>query len=109
MNVMASMEGNLLRLRVRSAKAVDAAVANAGAAGLRIFIENAAAVVSTSALLSRATQEAKSPTYGKVHLRLRSPDLPGEVDIAIGDQFQINPQIKGALKSIPGVLQVEDL
>ncbi len=107
--VAANMESDQLRLRVHSASPVDAVVANAGAPGLRIFVESAEAVASTAALLSRATQEAKSRTYGEVHLRLRSPDLPGEVDIAVGDQFQINPQIKGALKSISGVLQVEDM
>ena len=109
LTVTASMEVNQLRLRVRSASPADQVIAAAGAPGLRIFVENAEAVSSTAALLRRATQEARSRTYGEVQLRLRSLDLPGEMDIALGSQFQINPQIKGALKSISGVVQVEDI
>lgn len=109
LTVTASMEVNQLRLRVRSASPADRVIAAAGAPGLRIFVENAEAVSSTAALLKRATQESRSRTYGEVQLRLRSLDLPGEMDVALGSQFQINPQIKGALKSISGVLQVEDI
>jgi len=37
------------------------------------------------------------------------PDLPGEVDVFLGEDFPVNPQIKGALKSLDGVLMVEDV
>ena len=43
-----------------------------------------------------------------MQLCLMAPDLPGEVEIALGNRFHINPQIKGALKSLGGVVTVED-
>ena len=109
LTIMAIMEDSQLRLRVRSASPIDEITAGAGALGLRIFIENAEAVTSTAALLERIAKESRSRTYGEIQLRLRSQDLPGEVGIALGDRFLINPQIKGALKSINGVAQVEDI
>ncbi len=108
MTVTANMEGNQLRLRVRSVHPVSVVIADAGPPGLRIFVENVEAVASTAALLERADGKAGSAAYGEVQLCLRSPDLPGELEIALGDRFQINPRIKGALKSLSGVLQVED-
>jgi DNA polymerase-3 subunit alpha len=40
---------------------------------------------------------------------LLNADLPGEVEIDIGQEFPVTPQIKGAIKSLGGVLQVEEL
>ncbi|MCY3994943.1 MAG: DNA polymerase III subunit alpha [Rhodobacter sp.] len=108
MTLTANMEGNQLRLRVRSVDPVSEVIADAGPPGLRIFVENVEAVTSTASLLERADGKAGSRTYGEVQLCLRSPDLPGELEIALGDRFQVNPRIKGALKAINGVLQVED-
>ena len=108
MTLTANMEGNQLGLRVRSVDPVSEVIADAGPPGLRIFVENVEAVTSTASLLERADGKAGSRTYGEVQLCLRSPDLPGELEIALGDRFQVNPRIKGALKAINGVLQVED-
>ena len=35
--------------------------------------------------------------------------LPGEVEIDLGTDFPVNPQIKGALRSLSGVMEVEEL
>ena len=53
--------------------------------------------------------EAKMKGRGPVSLCLLSPDLPGEVDVLLGEDFPVNPQIKGALKSLDGVLMVEEV
>ena len=37
------------------------------------------------------------------------PALPGEVEIDTGAEFPVNPEIKGALKSLPGVMAVEEV
>jgi len=108
MTVTANMEGNQLRLRGRSVHPVSVVIADAGPPGLRIFVENVEAVTSTAALLERADEKTGSGTYGEIQLCLRSPDLPGELEIALGDRFRIDPRVKGALKSLSGVLQVED-
>jgi DNA polymerase-3 subunit alpha len=38
-----------------------------------------------------------------------NPELPGEVDIDLGQDFPVTPQIKGAIKSLGGVLEVEEI
>ena len=37
------------------------------------------------------------------------PGLPGEVEVDLGRDFAVNPQVKGAIKSLQGVLEVEDI
>ena len=41
--------------------------------------------------------------------RIRQQDLPGEVEMVMGEDFPVTPQIKGALKSLPGVVTVEEV
>ena len=33
----------------------------------------------------------------------------GEVELDLGEEFPVTPQIKGAIKSLGGVLEVEDI
>jgi DNA polymerase-3 subunit alpha len=73
---------------------------------LRIFVEAEAAFPAISSVLDQANSQ--SGTKGPVFLCLLNPELPGEVELDVGQDFVVNPQIKGALKSLPGVLEVED-
>ncbi|MDJ0627791.1 MAG: DNA polymerase III subunit alpha [Rhodobacter sp.] len=109
LSVEATMEADQLKLLARSVSPIDTVAADAGSMGLRVFVDEPAAVQSVAALLERATAEAKSRARGPVQLCLMAPDLPGEVEIALGDRFHVNPQIKGALKSLGGVVTVEDV
>ncbi len=109
LTVEVTMESDQLKLLARSVAAIDGVAADAGAMGLRVFVDEAAAVQAVAQLLERAAQEAKIRTRGPVHLCLMAPDLPGEVEVALGDGFPVNPQIKGAIKSLDGVVTVEDV
>jgi len=110
LDVTATMETNQLRIQARSASPVDTVTADAGALGLRVFVENIDALTSVAALLERIGRNTESRTYGDIQLRLRlQEESLGEVDIALGDRFRINPGIKGALKSISGVAHVESV
>jgi DNA polymerase-3 subunit alpha len=40
---------------------------------------------------------------------LIDPTLPGEIEMELGTDFPVTPQIKGAIKSLSGVLDVEEL
>jgi len=40
---------------------------------------------------------------------LLDPTLPGEVEMDVGRDYPVNPQIKGAIKSLSGVLEVEEV
>ncbi len=108
LTVEATMESDQLKLLARGVQPIDSVAADAGGAGLKVFVETAGAVDQVASLLARATAEAKSRARGPVQLCLIAPDLPGEVEIALGNGFHINPQIKGALKSLDGVVTVED-
>ena len=102
----ATMEADQLKFLGRSVAPVDIAVADLGSKGLRIFVEAEAAFPAISSVLDQANSQ--SGTKGPVFLCLLNSELPGEVELDVGQDFVVNPQIKGALKSLPGVLEVED-
>ncbi|CAM4134751.1 DNA polymerase III subunit alpha [Palleronia rufa] len=106
--VEATMEAEQLKLLGRSIALVDTAVTDAGGAGLRIYVEAAGAVGLVASVLERAREDAKIRMRGPVSLCLMDRSLPGEVEVTLGD-FPVTPQIKGALKSLGGVMTVEDL
>lgn len=107
--VEATMESDQLKLLGRGVAPVDAAVAQAGTSGLRVFIEDAGAVATVATVLDDAANAARGAAKGPVQLCLMAPGLPGEVEMDLGTEFAINPQIKGAIKSLDGVLMVEEL
>ncbi|GAB4286544.1 MAG: DNA polymerase III subunit alpha [Roseovarius sp.] len=102
----ATMEDEQLRLVARAVQAADAVVAGAGASGLRVFIENAEAVRSAASVLRRAADAPGG--RGPIRFCVIDGALPGEVEIDLGDGFPVSPQIRGALRSLPGVSMVEE-
>jgi len=111
-NVVLSVEANLeaeqLKLLARGVQTVDRAVEDAAAMGLRVFLNNAEAISSVKTRLEAATKNAGRRGRGPVHLVLSHPDLPGEVEVALKQEYTLNPQIKGAIKHVPGVQLVEE-
>jgi DNA polymerase III subunit alpha len=93
----------------RGASPLDGVVADAGSAGLRVFVEACEAAPSVRAILDRARAESGMKGRGPIELCLMAPDLPGEVSMVLGDDFPVSPQIKAALKAVGGVLTVEEL
>jgi DNA polymerase-3 subunit alpha len=77
--------------------------------GLKVFIEEAGAVAMVQAVLDDARKVAQlKAAKGPVQLCVMAGDL-GEVEVDLGEDFPINPAIKGAIKSLGGVLDVQDL
>lgn len=107
--VEATMEADQLKLLGRSVAPVDVAVADAGAAGLKIWVEDTGAVARVAGVLEGAQEAAKRAARGSVQLCLLDPGLPGEVEIDLGTEFPVSPQIKAALKSLTGILDVEEI
>ena len=77
--------------------------------GLKVFVDDPAAINVVSSLLERAAKDAKMRARGPVNLCLMHPELPGEVEIDLGQEFPVSPQIKGAIKSLDGVVIVEEI
>ncbi|SEK88083.1 DNA polymerase III, alpha subunit [Roseivivax marinus] len=107
--VEATMESDQLKLLGRSVAPVDVAVADAGTAGMRIYIEDALAVSHIASVLSRASDQLPRAGRGPVSVLLSDAALPGEVEIDLGEEFPVTPEIKGAVKSLSGVLAVEEV
>ncbi len=104
----ATLEADQLKLLARGIQPVDNAIAGE-ANGLRVFVEDEAGVVSVEGLLERTVAEASRAAKGPIHLCLMAPDLPGEVEVILGEDFPVSPQIKGALRSLEGVVMVEEV
>jgi len=109
LTVEANMESEQLKLLARSIAPVDTIVADAGGMALRVFLDRAEAVTPVASLLARAGEMAKGARPGSVSLCLMGAGLPGEVEVDLGADYPLNPQIKGALKSLPGVMSVEEV
>ncbi len=109
LQVEATMESDQLKLLGRSVAPIDTVVAESGGSGLRVYVEAAGAIDLVAAVLNRAREDAAIRARGPVSLCLMDPSLPGEVDVALGPDFPVTPQIKGALKSLGGVMAVEDV
>jgi DNA polymerase-3 subunit alpha len=109
LSVEATMDSEQLKLLCRSVQPIDGAVTQAGASGLRVYLDNTSAIESVATVLREAIRATKSGAKGPISFCLLNDSLPGEVDMELGQNFPVTPQIKGALKSLEGVLMVEDL
>ncbi|MEO1705258.1 MAG: OB-fold nucleic acid binding domain-containing protein, partial [Pseudomonadota bacterium] len=107
--VEATMEADQLKLLGRSVTPIDNAVAQAGASGLKVFVEDEMAVPSVAHVFAALPDKSKRGAKGPLRFCLLNPDLPGEVELDLGDGFPVSPEVKSALKSLPGVLMVEEL
>ncbi len=97
--VEADVDGEEVRLRLQGVELLDQVTAGMQA-GITIFLKDAAPLES---IARRLANGGRAP----VQLVLQ---LPGgrEVAIALGNKFSVSPQIKSAIKAIPGVVDVHD-
>ncbi|MEP1535571.1 MAG: DNA polymerase III subunit alpha [Paracoccaceae bacterium] len=105
----ATMESEQLKLLGRSVASVDLGVADVTGMGLRVFLDEPLALASVASVLAGAQEAAKKSPRGPIKLCLLDTSLPGEVEVDLGQDFPVSPQIKGAIKSLNGVLDVEEL
>ncbi|WP_299407614.1 DNA polymerase III subunit alpha [uncultured Roseobacter sp.] len=107
--VEVTLEADQLKLLARSVSPIDAVAADAGSMGIKVFVDAPEAISAVASVLEGAANAVKTAGRGPVEFCLMDPTLPGEVEVALGQDFVVNPQIKGAIKSLTGVLEVEDL
>ncbi|MEO1362672.1 MAG: DNA polymerase III subunit alpha, partial [Pseudomonadota bacterium] len=107
--VEATMEADQLKLLGRSVAPIDTVVADVTGMGLRIYVEVPAAIASVASVLEGAKQAAKGAGRGPISVCLMDDSLPGEVEMDLGAEFPVSPQIRGAIKSLSGVIEVEEL
>ncbi|MSU91149.1 DNA polymerase III subunit alpha [Rhodobacteraceae bacterium 2CG4] len=105
--VEATYESEQLKLLARGVQTVDEAVLGAAPAGLKIFVDDPAALGSVATRLEEAAGGTKR-AGGPVNLVLMHPGLPGEVEVELPRRYPVTPQIMGAIKHVPGVAHVEE-
>ena len=88
---------------------IDAVAALGGTSGLRVYLDDAGAADLVATVLEDASNAARGSAKGPVMLCLADPALPWEVEVDLGREFAINPQIRSAVNSLQGVMTVEDL
>ncbi len=97
----------------RSAVPIDGAVTAGVSAGVDVLIDAPDAVAGIESVLRRFRNDSAIKARGPVRITALSVPLPGgatqDVPVDIGGGWPVSPQVKGALKSLPGVLAVEDL
>lgn len=103
------MESDQLKLLARGVVPIDEAVASDGSYGLRIFVDAPEAIPAVASVLTRARDTSGPRGCGPISFCLMDAALPGEVDIALAEPYPVTPQIKGALKSLGGVVTVEEI
>ncbi|SEN02407.1 DNA polymerase III, alpha subunit [Loktanella fryxellensis] len=108
LQVEATMESDQLKLLARSIGPIDTAVVDATSNGLRVFLDRIEAIASVESVLSAAVRDKVKGARGPVYFCLMDPALPGEVELDLGQDFPVNPQVRGALRSLGGVIEVED-
>jgi DNA polymerase-3 subunit alpha len=106
----AEVQGDDVRARIQSVEPLDAAAANLHKA-LRVFLRDQAPLDAVAKRLEPA-QGAGRPANGngdgEVSMILLL-DEGAEVEVKLPGRFKVSPQIAGAIKAIPGVVQVEAL
>jgi DNA polymerase III subunit alpha len=98
--VEADVDGEEIKLRLQGLEVLDKAAASI-VQGIQIFVRDTNSLESIS---KRLTPGGRAP----VRLTLIT-DQGREVEIGLGSKFAITPQVKGAIKAISGVLDVQDL
>ena len=92
----------------RGAAPMDGVTMSGGTLDLRIFLEQVPAVDHVQSLLERVRQDTQARSKASITLCLMTPE-GGEIDLDLGEPFPVTPQIRSALKSLPGVVAVEDI
>ena len=93
-------QGDEVKLRAQSVRGVDDVVKNA-AAGLRIFLDSPAPLEAVKTHLARKGR-------GAVSLVLMTGG-GREVELQLPGAYEVGPLIKGAIKAVPGVVDIQDL
>jgi DNA polymerase-3 subunit alpha len=107
--VEATMEADQLKLLGRSVAPVDIAIADAGSNGLRIFLGEAGAVGAVRSVLENAREQKIKGARGPVIFTIQTQTDLGEIDVSLEEVYPVTPQIKGALRSLQGVVEVEEV
>ncbi|MBK0398367.1 DNA polymerase III subunit alpha [Limibaculum sp. M0105] len=99
------------RLMLRAVQPIEQVIADAAASGLRVHVEGEDALTSVQRRLGigRTAAGRAKRGEGPVSIVVALPELNQEVEIDLPGHFPVGPEIRGALKAVPGVAAVEEI
>ncbi|MGB9042668.1 MAG: DNA polymerase III subunit alpha [Pseudolabrys sp.] len=103
----AEVQGDEVRARIQSVEPLDNAAANLQK-GLRVFLRDGAPLEAVAKRLEPTPRAAHANGDGEVSVVLLLK-RGTEVEVKLPGRFKVSPQIAGAIKAVPGVVQVEAL
>jgi DNA polymerase III subunit alpha len=109
LTLSAELQGDDVRARIQGVESLDEAAAKLQK-GLRVFLRDAKPIESVAKRL-QAPAPAKSgadKAAGEVSMVLLLAEGT-EVEVKLPGRFRVSPQIAGAIKAIPGVIEVQAL
>jgi DNA polymerase-3 subunit alpha len=107
----AELQGEEVRARIQSVEPLDEAAAKTQK-GLRVFLRDQAPIEAVARRLDTSpggpTRQGNGQGDGEVSMVLM---LAGgtEVEVRLSGRYRISPQIAGAIKAVPGVVEVQAL
>ena len=108
LTVEATMEAEQLKLLARAVAPVEVVTADAGGAGLRVFFDSPDLAQHIQPVIDTARAAAKGRGTGRLMLCALVPGL-GEVDVILAEDMPVSPQVRSALRILPGVIEVEEV
>jgi DNA polymerase-3 subunit alpha len=99
LQLQANLEGEDVRARIMTAEPLDVAVAR-HQKGMRVYLRDERPIPSVQ-------QRLQVRGEGEVSLILLLDNGDREVEVKLPGKYQATPQIAGALRAVPGVVQVE--
>ncbi len=111
LTVEATLESEQLKLLCKGARSIDAASAGpgGGGGGFRLFVNDGRAIPILHSILARTREAGPVRAKGPIHVTLLDSGLPGEVTLELGTDLPVSPQVRGAMKGVAGVVDVEEL
>jgi DNA polymerase-3 subunit alpha len=104
----AELQGDDVRARIQGVELLDEAAAKLQK-GLRVFLRDAKPLESVAKRLQGPTpQRQGDKSDGEVSMVLIL-DAGTEVEVKLPGRFKVSPQVAGAIKAIPGVVEVQAL
>jgi len=104
----AEAQGEDVRARIQSAEPLDQA-ASKMQKGMRVFLRDQAPIEGVAKRLEATQASARSANDkgdGEVAIVLLL-DGGSEVEVRLPGRFKVSPQIAGAIKAVPGVVEVQ--
>jgi len=110
MTLTAEAQGDDVRARIATVERLDAA-AEKMQKGLRVFLRNDQPIEGVAKRLEPAQVGPARSDRGdaEISMILILDDGASEVEVKLPGRYKVSPQIAGAIKAVPGVVEVQAL